>query len=504
MNGIQLVQQLLNKAIHIDLLNVDDEIYVRNQMMGLLQIKQMEPSSRVDSEEDLPDVLEKLVDYACAEGIIEDFFDEREIFASKLMNTMLPMPSHVNEIFYGKYQKSPKAATDYFYQFSQNSNYIQTKRIDKNVQYQVPTEYGEMDITINLSKPEKDPRQIALERKQGKSETGYPTCLLCLENEGYPGRIGHPARSNHRLIKVDVPRETWYLQYSPYVYYNEHCILLCEEHRDMKISRETFERLLAFVEQFPHYFIGSNSDIPIVGGSILTHDHYQGGHYEFAMAKAEEEYAFTWSSFPHMECSLLRWPMSVIRIRSSEKDELVQAAELILQAWKQYSDPELAIYAETFGNRHNAITPIARSRNGQYELDLVLRNNRTSEEHPMGIFHPHAEVHHIKKENIGLIEVMGLAVLPARLNEELQAVGNYLLDESKDIAEYHREWADQLKVLYHNQLSRKTVDEIIQKEVGKKFLQTLEDAGVFKRDQEGRQGFQEFIKFLTKIEVKEG
>lgn len=504
MIGIQLVQLLINKAIKIQLLNADDEIYVRNQMMGLLQIKQVEPSFKADSKEDLPDLLEKLVDYACAEGMIEDYVDEREIFASKLMNTMLPMPSQVNETFYRNYRKSPKEATDYFYRFSQNSNYIQTKRIAKNIQYQVSTEYGEMDITINLSKPEKDPRQIALERKKGKSETTYPTCLLCIENEGYPGRIGHPARSNHRLIKVDVPDEIWYLQYSPYVYYNEHCILLCEEHRDMKISRDTFERLLVFVEQFPHYFIGSNSDIPIVGGSILTHDHYQGGRYEFAMAKAEEEFAFTWSTFPHMECALLRWPMSVIRIRSSEKDELVEAAELILQAWKQYSDPDLEIYAETSGNRHNAITPIARNRNGQFELDLVLRNNRTSEEHPMGIFHPHAEVHHIKKENIGLIEVMGLAVLPARLDEELRAVGNYLLDETQHIADYHREWAEQVKGTYRSQISRETVDEILKEEVGKKFLQALEDAGVFKRDKEGQQGFHKFIQLLTKNEDKKG
>lgn len=504
MIGIQLVQLLINKAIKIQLLNADDEIYVRNQMMGLLQIKQMEPSLKADSDEDLPDLLENIVDYACAEGIIEEYVDEREIFASKLMNTMLPMPSQVNDTFYQNYRKSPKEATDYFYRFSQNNNYIQTKRIAKNIQYQVSTEYGEMDITINLSKPEKDPRQIALERKKGKSETTYPTCLLCIENEGYPGRIGHPARSNHRLIKVDVPEETWYLQYSPYVYYNEHCILLCEEHRDMKISRDTFERLLVFVEQFPHYFIGSNSDIPIVGGSILTHDHYQGGRYEFAMAKAEEEFAFTWSAFPNMECTLLRWPMSVIRIRSSEKKELIQAAELILQAWKQYSDPELEIYAETSGNRHNAITPIARNRNGQFELDLVLRNNRTSEEHPMGIFHPHAEVHHIKKENIGLIEVMGLAVLPARLDEELRAVGNYLLDENQHIEDYHREWAEQVKGTYQNQISRETVDEILKEEVGKKFLQTLEDAGVFKRDKEGRLGFRKFIQLLTKNEDKKG
>lgn len=504
MNGMQLVQQLLNKAINIQLLNVDDEIYVRNQIMGLLEIKQMEPFFGLESEEDLPDLLEKLVDYACAEGIIENYLDEREILASRVMNTMLPLPSEVNHTFYQNYRESPKQATDYFYRLSQSSNYIQTKRIEKNIHYQVPTEYGEMDITINLSKPEKDPRQIALERKKGKAESAYPTCLLCVENEGYIGRVGHPARSNHRLIKVKVPRETWYLQYSPYVYYNEHCILLCKDHRDMKISRDTFERLLAFIEQFPHYFIGSNSDIPIVGGSILTHDHYQGGQYDFAMAKAEEEFSFTWSVFPQIECAIVRWPMSVIRIRSSEKAELIDAAELILETWKTYSNPELEIYAETAGNRHNAITPIARKRNGQYELDLVLRNNRTSEEHPMGIFHPHAEVHHIKKENIGLIEVMGLAVLPARLDEELQAVGSYVLDESENIAEHHREWADQLKTIYHNQLSSKTVEEIIKKEVGKKFLQTLEDAGVFKRDQEGRQGFQEFIQILTKIEGKEG
>jgi UDPglucose--hexose-1-phosphate uridylyltransferase len=492
------IQQLINRSIKAQLINIDDEIYARNQLLSLLQLEDF-PFTEYHEEVllEIPDLLEEIVGYAVEKEVVEDSFDEKEILASKLMDIFLSRPSEINKTFYEKYSKEePKSATDYFYELSKNSNYIQMKAIQKNIQYNIETEYGKLDITINLSKPEKDPKQIA--KQKTKQSVNYPKCLLCIENEGYQGRIGHPARSNHRMVRVALNGENWMLQYSPYVYYNEHCILLCNEHRDMKINRDTFEKILLFVEKFPHYFIGSNADLPIVGGSILSHDHYQGGNYEFAMAKAEEELTFSIDKFPNVQCSILKWPMSVIRIKHKDKDNLVQAATSILDEWKNYSDPLVQIQAFTDGTQHNTITPIARMRNGMYELDLVLRNNRTDEEHPFGIFHPHEDVHHIKKENIGLIEVMGLAVLPARLEKELQQVEKFILNQPSEVADYHLEWAIELKVLYSDVANTQNVSQLVQQEVGKKFLNVLKDAGVFKRDQEGQEAFKRFIYSFVK------
>jgi UDPglucose--hexose-1-phosphate uridylyltransferase len=490
----QLIQQLIDQAIKAGLIEREDEIYARNQILSLLHLTEFTETYE-DAKLEIPDLLEQIVEYTCQQGIVEDIFDEREIFASLIMNCLIARPSTVNQLFYEKYQQSPEAATQYLYQLSKNSNYIQMKRIRKNMEYKALTEYGELDITINLSKPEKDPKSIA--RELQAQQTAYPKCLLCIENEGYVGRIGHPARSNHRMIRVRLIDEPWYLQYSPYVYYNEHCIVLSEKHSAMKISTATFLRLLTFVEKFPHYFLGSNADIPIVGGSILSHDHYQGGNYEFAMSTAADDWTFTMAEFPNVHCSIVKWPMSVIRLRSGQISSLVEVAGYILTHWKNYSDTELDLIAWTGETPHNTITPIARKNGDRFELDLVLRNNRTSVEHPLGIFHPHADVHHIKKENIGLIEVMGLAVLPARLKDELAEVEKYILGKSNAVADYHLEWAEQLKICLGGTANESNVQSLVREEVGKKFLRVLEDAGVFKRDEAGGAGFHRFIQTIS-------
>lgn len=489
----QLIQQLINKAIVAQLIEPDDEIYSRNQILSLLHLVEFKDCDE-ESNLEIPDLLEQIVEYACEKGIIENIFDEKEIFSSKIMNCFIARPSTINQIFFEKYNQDPQTATEYFYELSKNSNYIQMKRIRNNIEYNVSTEYGELDITINLSKPEKDPKSIELERAMEK--TDYPKCLLCVENEGYAGRIGHPARSNHRMVRLNLLEENWLLQYSPYVYYNEHCIVLSEDHRDMKITAQSFERLLSFVKQIPHYFVGSNADLPIVGGSILSHDHYQGGHYDFAMAKAEDDWKFVLESFPNVHASVVKWPMSVIRLRSEDIGALVEAGEHVLSNWRSYSDETVGIHAKTVNIPHNTITPIARKSQEYYELDLVLRNNRTSEEHPLGIFHPHQDVHHIKKENIGLIEVMGLAVLPARLKEELEEVEKFILGKGNSVAEYHAEWAKGLKEGYHSVASATNVKALVREETGKKFLKALEDAGVFKRDDNGKAAFKRFIMSL--------
>ncbi|MFX3624775.1 MAG: UDP-glucose--hexose-1-phosphate uridylyltransferase [Ectobacillus sp.] len=494
MDIYQTIQQLIEKAISAELMERDDELYARNQILSLLHLDEFATGQSAANEKDIPDLMDELVEYACQQEIIEDIFDEREILGVKIMNVFISKPSEVNKTFYEKYKASPASATEYFYELSKNSNYIQMKRIQKNISYKVETEYGSLDITINLSKPEKDPRQIAKEKT--KKSTNYPKCLLCAENEGYAGRIGHPARSNHRMIRMELTDESWFLQYSPYVYYNEHCIVLSAQHRDMKIDRQAFLRLLQFVERFPHYFLGSNADLPIVGGSILTHDHYQGGNYEFAMAKARDEYVFGMKKFSNIQCAIVKWPMSVLRLRGEEIGALVDAADYIAQKWKSYSDASVEIHAFTGETPHNTVTPIARKRNGMYELDLVLRNNRTSEEYPLGIFHPHDDVHHIKKENIGLIEVMGLAVLPARLKTELLEVEKYILNEPNSIADYHIPWAEELKEKYESEANKENIEQIVKEETGKKFLRVLEDAGVFKRDEEGKQAFKRFISTL--------
>ena len=489
------VQQLLNQAKKSHLLNSADEIYARNRILSLLHLDSY-VNQIIDKELSIPKLLDIIADYAIGAGLIEDSLAEKDILKAKLMDILIPKPSEINHTFYKKYKGSPEQATDYFYELSRNSNYIQIKQIAKNINYTVNTNYGELDITINLSKPEKDPRQITLESEMKPVSINYPTCLLCIENEGYHGRINHPARSNHRMIRIPLSNETWYLQYSPYLYYNEHCILLSGEHRDMKIDFQAFTNLLAFVKKFPHYFIGSNADLPIVGGSILTHDHYQGGHYEFAMASAVEEAAFSIKGFPSVSAHIVKWPVSVIRLKGIRLEEVAGAADRVLQKWIDYSDPSVEILAYSGSTRHNTITPIARVRDGLYELDLVLRNNRTSEEYPLGIFHPHQDVHHIKKENIGLIEVMGLAVLPARLEKELKEVEKYLLDEPNEIAGYHLSWAEELRVIHSTRVTPVSVKEIVYEEVGYKFLKCLEDAGVFKRNKQGKEAFQRFIDIL--------
>ncbi|MBJ8049369.1 UDP-glucose--hexose-1-phosphate uridylyltransferase [Bacillus cereus group sp. N18] len=491
----QAIQQLIDSAIKVQLIEQEDEIYARNKILSLLHLDGFVVEASASAKKEIPELLEELIEYACTQKVIEKVLDEKEILASAIMDVFMSKPSAVNGLFYEKYEQNPKTATDYFYESSKNSNYIQMKQIAKNINYKVTTEYGAIDITINLSKPEKDPKQIA--REKALESTSYPKCLLCIENEGYTGKVGHPARSNHRMIHMKLTDERWFLQYSPYIYYNEHCIVLSAEHRDMKIDRQTFLRLLKFVEKFPHYFLGSNADLPIVGGSILTHDHYQGGKYEFALVNAPNDLIFELTEFSEIKCSIVKWPMSVIRLRSKDIEQLVNAGEYILESWKGYNDSSINIYAFTNEIPHNTITPIARHRNGVYELDLVLRNNRTSEEHPLGIFHPHEEVQHIKKENIGLIEVMGLAVLPARLKTELQEVEKFLLDIPSDIPSYHILWTEQLKTQYGNRVNEQNVQDIVRKEVGQKFVQVLEDAGVFKRDEEGLAAFKRFIQTLN-------
>ncbi|MCT8975151.1 UDP-glucose--hexose-1-phosphate uridylyltransferase [Clostridium sp. CX1] len=497
MNIYEVIRKLINKAVDARLIEKEDEVYVSNRIIALLGIEEMKAAETAGevNNEDIPELLEKIVEYGCEKGVIEDIFDEREILSSSIMDCFIDRPSVINKHFYERYKENPERATEYFYGLSKSSNYIQSKRIGKNINYKASTEYGELDITINLSKPEKNPKDII---KEGKlKSTNYPKCLLCIENEGYAGRIGHPARSNHRMIRIDLLKEQWYLQYSPYSYYNEHCIVLSKEHRDMKIDRQSFSRLLAFVELFPHYFLGSNADLPIVGGSILSHDHYQGGRYEFVMAKAEEEYKFKIDRFPEVQCAVIKWPMSVIRLKSANIASLVDTAEHILNSWRRYSDDSVDIYAYTKEVPHNTITPIARKKNNFFELDLVLRNNRTSKDHPLGIFHPREDVHHIKKENIGLIEVMGLAVLPARLKTELKDVGEYLLGHKDNIAEYHKNWAEELKERYREKLNSDNLEEIIRKETAAKFKRVLEDAAVFKRDERGRKAFKRFIESLN-------
>jgi UDPglucose--hexose-1-phosphate uridylyltransferase len=499
MDAYQAIQALLNRALSIELINPQDEIYARNQIMSLLDLNDFTLEEIEKTEISIPDLLEELVDYAIVKGLIADLDSEREILSSKIMNVLVPRPSEVNRLFYEKYNSNPVDATQFFYNLSRNNNYIQTKSIARNINYLIKTAYGDLDITINLSRPEKDPEQIARERELRIPSTDYPKCLLCIENEGYAGRMGHPARSNHRIIKLELTEEPWYFQYSPYVYYNEHCIVLCGEHREMKIDRSTFARLLEFVEKFPTYFIGSNADLPIVGGSILTHDHYQGGNYEFAMARAEEVDPFSLSSYPAITATTIKWPLTVIRLRGNDREELVEAAEMILEVWKSYSDPEVNIEAYTGETRHNTITPIVRMRGELFEVDLVLRNNRTSDEHPLGIFHPHQDVQHIKKENIGLIEVMGLAVLPARLETELKEIEKFLLDLPSAVKNYHLPWAKELKEQFGNEITPETVEAIIRQEVGAKFVRVLEDAGVFKQNEKGQKAFRCFTEILSHI-----
>ena len=489
------IASLVEAAIKHDLIEKADRIYTRNQILAQLKLNTWSTDVSDVSNDSIPHLLEKIIRYAIENNIIENVFDEKEVLKANIMNCFIDLPSAINTKFYNKYERCPKEATDYFYQLSMNSNYIQMEQIKKNIHFQTSTSYGDIEITINLSKPEKDPEQIKREREMTRLQIEYPKCLLCVENEGYEGRTGYPARANHRIIKVPLLDENWYLQYSPYIYYNEHSILLCESHRDMKIDRDTFERLLLFVEKFPHYFIGSNADLPIVGGSILSHDHYQAGRHSFAMERAENLFTFELNQFEEICAAVLKWPLSVIRLTGKDRDELVEASQLILTAWQNYSDKESDIIAFTNGIPHNTITPIARMRNEEFEVDLVLRNNRTTEAYPLGIFHPHEDVQHIKKENIGLIEVMGLAVLPARLKDELEEIKKYVLDEQSNVPSYHKKWAEELKEKYNSQ---KDVSHLIKEELGSKFIRILEDAGVFKQDQYGIAAFKRFIHTVVK------
>lgn len=489
------IEQLITKMIEAGVISERDRIYSRNQILGLLKRDGFNEGDVPTTDQSIPELLNQLIDDAVQREVITDALDAREQLDAHLMNVFLPKPSELNQAFKNLYNEDPTKATDFFYELSQTSNYIQTERVAKNIHYQTETKYGKIDITINLSKPEKDPLQIKREREM-KQNLNYPKCPLCVENEGYVGRTGHPARSNHRIIDLDLEGEDWYFQYSPYVYYNEHSIVLCKEHRPMVITKDSFKRLFSFVEKFPHYFIGSNADLPIVGGSILSHDHYQAGRYTFGMTEAEDAFSFQLDDFPTINASVLNWPMSVIRLRATDPADLIEAGAKILSAWREYSDPEVELVAYTDDTPHNTITPIARYRNDSFEFDLVLRNNRTTEEHPDGIFHPHKDLHHIKKENIGLIEVMGLAVLPPRLKSELSQLKEFLLGKSDQVEDYHKDWADQIKT-ERADLTEETVDQVVKEELAKKFVKVLEDSGIYKSNNTGREAFKRFIDTLN-------
>lgn len=495
------ISQLVEYGLQTGLLQEADRIYTTNRLLELLELDEPEESDTCvnDTKIQLEEILADMLDYACENGIVkENSVVYRDLFDTKIMSVLMPRPSEVIAQFEKLYTcEGAEAATDYFYKLSQDSDYIRRYRIEKDRKWVSDTPYGALDITINLSKPEKDPKAIAAARNAKQS--GYPKCLLCMENEGYAGRINHPARQNHRVIPVTIHHNKWGFQYSPYVYYNEHCIVFNSEHIPMKIEHDTFCKLFDFVRQFPHYFVGSNADLPIVGGSILSHDHFQGGHYEFAMAKAPVEKTFAVKGYEDVQSGIVKWPMSVIRLSSPDSERIIALSDKILNAWRSYTDDAAFIYAETDGEPHNTITPIARKRGDNYEMDLVLRNNITTQEHPLGVYHPHAKLHHIKKENIGLIEVMGLAVLPARLKDEMEALAEAIVT-GQDYAQdetlgKHAEWAAEFLPRYP-QVGRDNIMQILEKEIGLVFMQVLEDAGVYKRTPEGLAGFERFLKIL--------
>ena len=503
------ILKLVNYGLATGLVEKEDTIFTTNRLLELFQVDDIDDEvlqawqaaptpSREEAEGYLEELLSELLDYAYENGITtENSVVYRDLFDTKIMSMLMPRPSQVIKTFRDLYEKeSPVAATDYYYRTSCDSDYIRRYRIKKDLKWTTETEYGTLDITVNLSKPEKDPKAIAAAKLAKQS--GYPKCLLCKENEGYAGRVNHPARQNHRIIPITINNSDWFFQYSPYVYYNEHCIVFNSQHTPMKIERATFGKLLDFVETFPHYFVGSNADLPIVGGSILSHDHFQGGHYEFAMAKAPIEKEVSFVGFDDVKAGIVKWPMSVIRLDCPDKNRLIELADKILLKWRGYTDEAAFIFAETDGEPHNTITPIARKRGDMYEMDLVLRNNITTEEHPLGVYHPHAELHHIKKENIGLIEVMGLAVLPARLKGELEGLCKAIVageDLRKDeVLEKHADWVDELKEKYT--FTAENVEEILKKEIGIVFKKVLEHAGVYKCTEEGRTAFMRFIDSL--------
>ena len=489
-----LIRELVDYACREEILDARDRTYATNALMAALHEDDYNDSGYAAKERPLAEILADLLDFAVAKGLTGgDTVVFRDLFDTRLMGCVTPAPSAVIDRFYALFRVSPEAATDWFYHLCRANNYIRTDRVSRDLKWAVESPYGDIDITVNLSKPEKDPKAIAAAKLLPAK--GYPKCLLCRENEGYAGTLSSPARENLRLIPLTMGGAEWFMQYSPYVYYNEHCIVLSGAHTPMKIDRGTFERQLDFVEQLPHYFLGSNADLPIVGGSILSHDHMQGGHYTFAMAKAPVETPFTFAGFEDVSAGIVRWPMSVIRLSGSDKVRLADLAEKILAAWRAYSDESAFVFAETNGEPHNTITPIARMRDGKFELDLVLRNNITTEEHPLGVFHPHAELHNIKKENIGLIEVMGLAVLPARLKGEMEEMKKAILSgadfaATETIAK-HKAWF--LSFAGNYTFTEENTEKILKKEIGNTFVRVLTDAGVFKRDEAGQAAFVRFL-----------
>ena len=492
------IQALVAYALDTGLIEPCEQVWAVNALLEALELDSYtEPETPAERPVDLPAVLTALMNDAHARGVLkEDSVVYRDLFDTKLMGVLTPRPAQVIGRFRSLYAESPEKATDWYYKFSQDTNYIRRDRIARDVKWIAPTEYGDLDITINLSKPEKDPKAIAAARNLPAS--AYPRCQLCAENEGYAGRVNHPARENHRIVPITINGSPWFLQYSPYVYYNEHCICLNSEHVPMKIDRACFGKLLDFVGQFPHYFVGSNADLPIVGGSILAHDHFQGGHYTFAMEKAPVETPVTFPGYEDVKAGIVKWPMSVVRLTAADPERLIDLADKILLSWRGYTDADAFLFAETDGEPHNTITPIARRRGSDYELDLVLRNNITTAEHPLGVYHPHAELHHIKKENIGLIEVMGLAVLPARLKEELSAVADALAAgadlRADERTAKHADWAEGFKGKYA--ITADNALDIVEKETGLVFAQVLEHAGVYKRTAEGKAAF---LRFLEQI-----
>lgn len=497
MNLYKNIKKLVEYGIQTGLTPECERIYTTNLLLDLFHEDSYEEVEINPSELVLEEILKELLDEACQRGIIEDSITYRDLFDTKLMNCLMPRPAQIQERFWNAYAVSPEQATEFYYKFSQDSDYIRRYRIKKDMKWTVDTKYGTLDITINLSKPEKDPKAIAAARNTAAAS--YPKCQLCMENEGYAGRTNHPARENHRIIPITINDNAWGFQYSPYVYYNEHCIVFNGEHTPMKIERNAFIKLFDFVKQFPHYFLGSNADLPIVGGSILSHDHFQGGHYTFAMAKAPIIENFTVAGFEDVTAGIVKWPLSVIRLQCKDEKRIIDLADHILKAWRSYTDEDAFIFAETDGVPHNTITPIARKRGDLFEMDLTLRNNITTDEHPLGVYHPHTHLHHIKKENIGLIEVMGLAVLPARLKGELELLKDYILTgkdiRSNESIEKHADWVEEFLPKYEN-INASTIENILQQEVGKVFCEVLEDAGVYKCTEDGLNAFRRFLAIL--------
>ena len=492
------IKKLVTYGLDKKLIMPEDEIYTINQYLEVFRLDEYEDPDIEGEEIILPEILDRLTDTAYDRYIIKsDDIVTRDLFDTKLMGILTPKPSQVIKEFRTYYEESPKKATEFFYEFSQDTNYIRRDRVKKDMKWKVNSPYGDIDITINLSKPEKDPKAIAAAKLAKQS--GYPKCLLCRQNEGYAGRVNHPARQNHRIIPITVNGTQWGFQYSPYVYYNEHCIVFNGEHIPMKIEKATFVKLFDFIKLFPHYFLGSNADLPIVGGSILSHDHYQGGNYQFAMAKAPIEKHVEIPGYEDVEAGIVKWPLSVLRIRCKDEKRLIDLADHVLGAWRGYTDADANIFAETDGEPHNTITPIARKVGDMFELDLALRNNLTTDEYPLGVYHPHAEKHNIKKENIGLIEVMGLAILPARLKTELQDLADYIIEKkdirSNEALEKHADWVESF-LPKHPELNKDNVMDILKEEVGHVFVGVLEDAGVYKCTPEGREAFMRFIATL--------